>query len=83
MSTQITGGATAQHEVFDRRFIEIKSFYLFLYQKMPSISFIGQIRGEKACRLFLAAYAGLIADTVEAGSTPVIGFRRAPAAPGT
>lgn len=49
--------------VFDYRFIEVKSFYLSLYNTFPNVNYIGNIDGERAYNAFITAHADLVLST--------------------
>lgn len=50
-------------DVYDFRFIEVKSFYLSLFHTLPNVNFIGNIDGEKAYTAFMAEHAALVEST--------------------
>ncbi len=49
--------------IFDNRFIEVKSLYLSLFGTLPNVNYIGQIDGEKAYKIVAEKYAALILNT--------------------
>lgn len=50
-------------EVFDYRFIDVKSFYLSLFHTLPNVNFMGNMDGEKAYKAFMDQYAGQVIST--------------------
>lgn len=46
--------------IFGKRFLNSKSLYLYCFNALPSIHFIGNINGEKAYRAFKEKYASVI-----------------------
>lgn len=46
--------------VFSRRFLNSKSLYLYCFNALPNIHFIGNMAGEKAYKAFKEAFAPLI-----------------------
>ena len=46
--------------VFARRFLDSKSLYLYQFNKLPSLHFVGDIEGEKAYEAFKLEFAELI-----------------------
>jgi len=46
--------------VFARRFLDSKSLYLYQFNKLPSLYFVGNIEGEKAYEAFKHEFAELI-----------------------
>lgn len=48
------------NNLFDDRFLDTKNLYLYWFNKLPSLSFINRIDGEKAFNQFKEQYAGLI-----------------------
>lgn len=46
--------------VFDKRFLNSKSLYLYRFNQLPSVHFINSIEGEKAYKAFKEAFADLI-----------------------
>jgi hypothetical protein len=53
----------AKPAVFDYRFIEVKSFYLSLYNTFPNVNYIGNIDGERAYNALITAYGDLVLST--------------------
>src|ERR1700748_872654 len=45
------------NNVFDKRFLDTKTLYLYCFNRLPSLSFINQLDGEKAFLEFKAALA--------------------------
>ena len=48
------------HSVFNKRFLDAKSLYLYCFNTLPSVHFIGNIGGEKAYKAFKTKFASLI-----------------------
>lgn len=48
------------NSVFAQRFLNSKSLYLYRFNTLPSLHFIGTIQGEKAYKAFKEAFADLI-----------------------
>jgi hypothetical protein len=46
--------------VFGRRFLNSKSLYLYCFNSLPSVHYIGNINGEKAYKAFKETFASLI-----------------------
>ena len=46
--------------IFSKRFLNSKSLYLYCFNALPSIHFIGNINGEKAYRAFKEKFASLV-----------------------
>jgi hypothetical protein len=46
--------------VLDDRFVDARQLYLCLYEALPSLSYIGNIDGEKGFAAFMDRYAGMI-----------------------
>jgi len=46
--------------VFGRRFLNSKSLYLYCFNTLPSIHFVGDINGEKAYKAFKEKFEALI-----------------------
>ncbi|WP_121352403.1 AAA family ATPase [Flavisolibacter nicotianae] len=46
--------------VFAQRFLNSRSLYLYRFNHLPSVHFIGNIEGEEAYKAFKATFAGLI-----------------------
>jgi len=44
------------NDVFDKRFLNIKTLYLYYFNTLPSLSFISQVEGEKAYESFLKKF---------------------------
>jgi hypothetical protein len=57
LNTQKTIDANS---VFSKRFLNSKSLYLYQFNRLPSLHFIGSLDGEKAYEAFKAAFADLI-----------------------
>ena len=53
----------ARTEIFDNRFIEVKSLYLSLFNALPNINYIGQIDGERVYKAFIEKYSSRILNT--------------------
>jgi hypothetical protein len=47
------------NSVFGKRFLNSKSLYLYCFNALPSIHFVGSINGEKAYKAFKATFASL------------------------
>jgi energy-coupling factor transporter ATP-binding protein EcfA2 len=50
-------------EIFDNRFIEVKSLYLSLFNVLPNVNYLGHIDGERAYKAFAAQYAAMVLHT--------------------
>ena len=48
------------NNVFDDRFLKIKILYLYCFNALPSLSYIGSINGEKAFKEFEERFSDLI-----------------------
>jgi len=48
------------NNVFDKRFLDTKTLYLYYFNSLPSMSYIGQINGEKAFVAFKEKFSDLI-----------------------
>lgn len=51
------------NNVFDRRFLDTKTLYLYCFNNLPSLNFIDNVDGEKAFKVFCEKYASLISNT--------------------
>lgn len=49
-------------QLFDRRYIETKTLYLYYFQALPDIHYINCIDGEKAFEAFKEKFASLIVN---------------------
>ncbi len=59
LSTQRTMSA---NNIFGSRYIDSKALYMYHFNKLPSVNYIGYIDGEKAYTAFHKEYAHLIAN---------------------
>jgi hypothetical protein len=50
------------NNVYDSRFLDAKTLYLYSFNRLPSLCFINRINGEKAFKLFKEQYAALITN---------------------
>ena len=48
------------NQVFDNRFMETKTLYLYHFQTLPNVNFINRIDGEKAFEAFPEKLAHLL-----------------------
>jgi hypothetical protein len=48
------------NQVFDNRFMETKTLYLYHFQTLPNVNFINRIDGEKAFEAFAEKFSALI-----------------------
>lgn len=51
------------NNVFDKRFLDTKTLYLYCFNNLPSLNFINNVDGEKAFKAFCEKYASLISNT--------------------
>ena len=49
------------NNVFDKRFLDIKTLYLYYFNTLPSLSFISQVEGEKSYAVFSEKFKEQIA----------------------
>lgn len=63
METQQQQKVINTQSVFDRRFLDSKTLYPYYFNSLPSLSFIGDIDGEKAFAAFKERFGAMI-DTV-------------------
>ncbi len=49
------------NNVFGSYFLDAKTLYVFCFNSLPSLSFIGQVDGEKALAAFKEKFSGQIA----------------------
>lgn len=60
---------TLQHKsfnpatIFDRSFIDLRSFYLAMFDALPNVNYIGQIDGEKLYRQLCEEHSAIIRST--------------------
>lgn len=50
------------NDIFDDRFLDTKSLYMYCFNRLPSLNFTNCIDGEKAFNVFKEKYASLIKD---------------------
>ena len=50
------------NQVFDNRFMETKTLYLYHFQTLPNVNFINRIDGEKAFNAFTEKFSELIVN---------------------
>lgn len=50
------------HQVFDNRFMETKTLYLYHFQTLPNVNFINRIDGEKAFEAFIEKFSAVVAN---------------------
>ncbi|MFT3703501.1 MAG: AAA family ATPase [Agriterribacter sp.] len=50
------------NNVFDRRFLDTKTLYLYCFNNLPSVNFMNNVDGEKAFKAFCEKYASLISN---------------------
>jgi hypothetical protein len=60
MDNLYNGKIIDPHNVFDNYFLNTKKLYLYYYNQLPNVSFMGAIDGEKAYNAFIVQFAGLI-----------------------
>ncbi len=63
MNTSFADKTFTKPEVFDYRFIDVKSFYLSLFHTLPNVNFMGNMDGESAYKAFMEQYASLVVST--------------------
>jgi hypothetical protein len=51
------------NNVFNHRFLDIKNLYVYCFNTLPSLNFIGHLDGEKAFTAFTGRFAALISHT--------------------
>jgi hypothetical protein len=60
MENLFTQKAINANNIFDNRFLDVKILYLYYFNRVPSLSYIGQIDGEKLFNALKEQYAGRI-----------------------
>lgn len=60
MDNTTTQKTISADSVFGRRFLNSKSLYLYCFNALPSVHFIGNMAGEKAYTAFKEKYASLV-----------------------
>ena len=60
MDSLFTQKAINANSIFDNRFLDIKILYLYYFNRVPSLSYIGQIDGEKLFNALKEKYTGRI-----------------------
>lgn len=60
MDNTITQKTISADSVFSRRFLNCKSLFLYCFNAIPSVHFIGNINGEKAYTAFKEKFASLV-----------------------
>jgi hypothetical protein len=60
MDSLFTQKTINANNVFDNRFLDVKILYLYYFNRLPSLSYVGQIDGEKLFNALKEKYAGRI-----------------------
>lgn len=65
MNNLYDGKVIDANKLFDDYFLEVNTLYLYYYNELPSVAYMGGIDGEKAFRVFSEKFAGLIKETYQ------------------
>lgn len=60
MDNLFTQKAINANSIFDDRFLDVKILYLYYFNQLPDLSYVGQIDGEKLFNALTEKYAGRI-----------------------
>lgn len=65
MNNLYDGKVIDANKLFDDYFLEVNTLYLYYYNQLPSVAYMGGIDGEKAYRVFKEKFGGLIKEVHE------------------